>query len=92
MSARMPIASSADPVRAAAAIDPTVALGSRPSHPLVSRRDALPGVRRVRRRSSGGHHGRMATLLSVNVGLPRDVTWNGQTVHTGIWKQPVAGR
>jgi ferredoxin-NADP reductase/MOSC domain-containing protein YiiM len=33
----------------------------------------------------------MAMLLSVNVGLPRDVTWNGQTVHTGIWKQPVAG-
>ena len=33
----------------------------------------------------------MATLLSVNVGLPRDVTWNGQTVHTGIWKEPVTG-
>ena len=33
----------------------------------------------------------MATLLSVNVGLPRDVTWNGQTVHTGTWKEPVAG-
>jgi len=33
----------------------------------------------------------MATLLSVNVGLPRDVTWNGRTVHTGIWKQPVDG-
>jgi ferredoxin-NADP reductase/MOSC domain-containing protein YiiM len=34
----------------------------------------------------------MARLLSVNVGLPRDVTWHGQTVHTGIWKQPVQGR
>ena len=33
----------------------------------------------------------MATLLSVNVGLPRDVTWNGQTVRTGIWKEPVDG-
>ena len=30
-------------------------------------------------------------LLSVNVGLPKDVTWHGQTVHTGIWKQPVDG-
>jgi ferredoxin-NADP reductase/MOSC domain-containing protein YiiM len=30
-------------------------------------------------------------LLSVNVGLPRDVPWQGKTVHTGIWKQPVAG-
>jgi ferredoxin-NADP reductase/MOSC domain-containing protein YiiM len=27
----------------------------------------------------------------VNVGLPRDVPWHGQTVHTGIWKQPVDG-
>jgi ferredoxin-NADP reductase/MOSC domain-containing protein YiiM len=34
----------------------------------------------------------MPRLLSVNVGLPRDVTWNGKTVHTGIWKSPVAGR
>jgi ferredoxin-NADP reductase/MOSC domain-containing protein YiiM/ferredoxin len=31
-------------------------------------------------------------LLSVNVGLPRDVAWQGQTVHTAIWKAPVAGR
>ena len=33
----------------------------------------------------------MARLLSVNVGLPRDVTWQGKTVHTGIWKAPVEG-
>src|ERR1700750_3205001 len=33
----------------------------------------------------------MAKLLSVNVGLPRDVAWNGRTVHTGIWKQPMNG-
>jgi ferredoxin-NADP reductase/MOSC domain-containing protein YiiM len=32
-----------------------------------------------------------ATLVSVNVGLPRDVPWQGRTVHTGIWKQPVPG-
>jgi MOSC domain-containing protein YiiM len=32
-----------------------------------------------------------AALLSVNVGLPRDVPWQGQTVHTGIWKSPVDG-
>jgi len=30
-------------------------------------------------------------LLSVNVGLPRDVAWHGQTVRTAVWKQPVAG-
>lgn len=33
-----------------------------------------------------------ASLLSVNVGLPRDLAWQGRTVHTGIWKSPVAGR
>ncbi|HVT10250.1 MAG TPA: MOSC and FAD-binding oxidoreductase domain-containing protein [Polyangia bacterium] len=31
-------------------------------------------------------------LLSVNVGLPRDIQWNGRTVYTGIWKDPVVGR
>ncbi|HUA29746.1 MAG TPA: MOSC and FAD-binding oxidoreductase domain-containing protein [Streptosporangiaceae bacterium] len=30
-------------------------------------------------------------VLAVNVGLPKDVSWQGKTVHTGIWKQPVAG-
>ena len=34
----------------------------------------------------------MPRLLSVNVGLPRDVTWNGKTVRTAIWKSPVQGR
>lgn len=28
-------------------------------------------------------------LLSVNVGLPREVSWNGQRVLTGIFKEPV---
>ncbi|WP_371405907.1 MOSC and FAD-binding oxidoreductase domain-containing protein [Kribbella sp. NBC_00662] len=32
-----------------------------------------------------------ATVLSVNVGLPKNVEWNGKTVFTGIWKQPVDG-
>jgi ferredoxin-NADP reductase/MOSC domain-containing protein YiiM len=30
-------------------------------------------------------------LLSVNVGLPQDVAWQGQTVHTAVWKRPVEG-
>ena len=34
----------------------------------------------------------MPRLLSVNVGLPSDVTWNGKTVRTAIWKSPVEGR
>ena len=33
-----------------------------------------------------------ARLLSVNVGLPKDIAWRGRTVRTGIWKAPVAGR
>lgn len=31
-------------------------------------------------------------LVSVNVGLPRDVTWRGKVVTTGIFKEPVSGR
>src|SRR3954466_789224 len=31
-------------------------------------------------------------LLSVNVGLPREVTWQGKTVRTAVWKSPVTGR
>ncbi|MCC6765277.1 MAG: MOSC domain-containing protein [Deltaproteobacteria bacterium] len=31
-------------------------------------------------------------VVSVNVGLPREVTHRGETVQTGIWKHPVAGR
>jgi ferredoxin-NADP reductase/MOSC domain-containing protein YiiM len=34
----------------------------------------------------------MVRLLSVNVGLPRDIAWHGQTVHTGVWKDPLQGR
>ena len=33
-----------------------------------------------------------ARLLSVNVGLPRDILWQGRTVHTAVWKEPVQGR
>ena len=34
----------------------------------------------------------MPRLLSVNVGLPRDVEWRGRIVRTAIWKDPVEGR
>ena len=30
-------------------------------------------------------------MLSVNVGLPKDVLWQGRTVHTAVWKEPVDG-
>jgi ferredoxin-NADP reductase/MOSC domain-containing protein YiiM/ferredoxin len=39
-----------------------------------------------------GHHGPMTgQLLSVNVGGPRDVAWQGKTVRTAIWKEAVTG-
>jgi len=31
-------------------------------------------------------------LVSVNVGLPREVDWRGRAVLSGIWKTPVTGR
>jgi MOSC domain-containing protein YiiM len=34
----------------------------------------------------------MGRVLSVNVGLPRDILWRGNTVHSGVWKMPVSGR
>jgi ferredoxin-NADP reductase/MOSC domain-containing protein YiiM len=30
-------------------------------------------------------------LVSVNVGLPKDVPWHGKTVFTGVFKEPVSG-
>ena len=27
----------------------------------------------------------------MNVGLPENVAWRGQTVYTGVWKHPVDG-
>ena len=34
----------------------------------------------------------MSRLVSVNVGLPVDVEWQGRVVHTAVWKRPVSGR
>ncbi len=31
-------------------------------------------------------------IVSLNVGLPRDVLWHGHTVTTGIYKYPVEAR
>jgi ferredoxin-NADP reductase/MOSC domain-containing protein YiiM/ferredoxin len=33
----------------------------------------------------------VGTLLSVNVGMPKDVPWQGKTVFTGVFKDPVTG-
>ena len=34
----------------------------------------------------------MAQLLSVNVGLPREIEWKGKTVRTAVWKDAIRGR
>src|SRR3954467_11367122 len=52
---------------------------------------------RSRNRQECGHRielpcAAMARLLSVNVGLPRDIPWQGRTVRTAVWKEPVQGR
>jgi ferredoxin-NADP reductase/MOSC domain-containing protein YiiM/ferredoxin len=33
----------------------------------------------------------VGTLVSVNVGMPKDVPWHGKTVFTGVYKDPVSG-
>jgi MOSC domain-containing protein YiiM len=43
-------------------------------------------------RSAPQRVGVMARLLSLNVGLPRELAWQGRTVRTAIWKEPVQGR
>lgn len=51
--------------------------------------------------ATAGYTGRQAAqprnpcrmkVVSVNVGLPREVQWHGLTITTGIFKQPVEGR
>ena len=34
----------------------------------------------------------MKLVISVNVGLPREIDWQGKRILTSIWKEPVAGR
>ncbi|WP_433475621.1 MOSC domain-containing protein [Spirillospora sp. CA-142024] len=41
--------------------------------------------------TGAGDDRRTPVLLSVNVGMPQDVSWQGKTVHTGVWKHPVPG-
>ncbi len=38
------------------------------------------------------YHETAVRVVSVNVGMPREVTWKGRRVTTSIFKEPVAGR
>jgi hypothetical protein len=33
----------------------------------------------------------VATLMAVNVGMPKDVPWHGRTVFAGVYKHTVSG-
>jgi MOSC domain-containing protein YiiM len=49
--------------------------------------EAEPPIRRARTLGE-----RLMKILSINVGLPRDIEWRGGTVRTSIFKAPVSGR
>jgi MOSC domain-containing protein YiiM/ferredoxin-NADP reductase len=34
----------------------------------------------------------MSHVVSINIGLPADVSWRGKVVRTAVWKRPVSGR
>jgi hypothetical protein len=54
----------------------------------VTSNPCAPGVADTMGRT---HDPVMPLLVSVNVGLPREVMWNGEPVTTGIFKTPVDG-
>jgi MOSC domain-containing protein YiiM len=60
---------------------------------LTARILVLHGLlRNSNRNSSDIHRNTMRMkLVSLNLGVPREVTWHGTTVSTGIFKQPVDG-
>jgi len=47
-----------------------------------------------KRHRCGAHKGKhlVSKIISVNVGLPRNIVWHGSDVTTGIFKEPVEGR
>jgi MOSC domain len=66
--------------------DPRIA-----AEPVVERSAAIGRGRWPATADTATRGGTVATLLSVNVGLPKDVAWQGRTVNTGIWKRSVDG-
>jgi ferredoxin-NADP reductase/MOSC domain-containing protein YiiM/ferredoxin len=56
-------------------------------HQNASRRLPMSTSARTRRAET-----QLMRLLSVNVGLPGEVSWRGRTVNTAIFKSPVTGR
>jgi ferredoxin-NADP reductase/MOSC domain-containing protein YiiM/ferredoxin len=66
--------------------------GTTPRHRIDIPRSARhPVVRQDDQLVAGTRAPVVGTLLSVNVGMPKDVAWQGKTVFTGVFKDPVAG-
>ena len=53
--------------------------------------DAGPAAPHEPLAPDGGSREIVGRLLSVNVGMPKDVPWQGKTVFTGVFKDPVTG-
>jgi ferredoxin-NADP reductase/MOSC domain-containing protein YiiM len=51
----------------------------------------MTGTASVAADSAADRQTRPPVLLSVNVGMPKNVPWQGKTVYTGVWKHPVDG-
>src|SRR5690348_11733131 len=51
----------------------------------------MPGSAASATHSRGTASGLVGRLLAVNVGMPKDVPWQGRTVFTGVFKDPVTG-
>src|SRR5262249_30988987 len=41
--------------------------------------------------SAADRQTRLPVRLPVNVGMPKNVPWQGKTIYTAVWKHPVAG-
>jgi ferredoxin-NADP reductase/MOSC domain-containing protein YiiM len=71
----------------------SVSSATRGSPVTASTADAAPhlDVRQDDQLIRGTQAPVVGTLLSVNVGMPKDVAWQGKTVFTGVFKESVTG-
>jgi MOSC domain-containing protein YiiM len=53
--------------------------------------DSGPAAPREHSAPDSGRRPVVGRLLSVNVGMPKNVPWQGKTVFTGVFKDPVSG-
>lgn len=59
---------------------------------LVKSSHGEENVRPTQKSASPASEAPIPRLLSVNVGLPQEITWQGKIVRSAIWKRPASGR